>query len=131
MKDITVKFLILLLFLTAFLPYYVEAEEVNMITKHGGVYYFDDGAGEHKETYYNLSMRRIVSIAHERVNPNWFYWEREDGMKMFGPFIMVAANQKVHPYGSIVLTSRGVGIVVDTGGFAKNNPTQIDIAVTW
>lgn len=112
------------------LPCTIKADE-NMITKRGGVFYFDDGESKHKETYYNLSMRRITAIAKERIHPNWQYWEREDGMKMFGPFIMVAANQKVHPYGSTVLTSRGLGIVVDTGGFAKNNPTQIDIAVTW
>ena len=44
---------------------------------------------------------------------------------------MVAANLGVHPRGSLVETSLGTGIVVDTGGFAEGNPTQLDIAVDW
>ena len=59
------------------------------------------------------------------------YWVREDGCKMLGDYIMVAANLKLRPRGSIVETSLGDAIVCDTGGFAKRNPTQIDIAVTW
>ena len=44
---------------------------------------------------------------------------------------MVAANLNVHPRGSIVETSLGLGIVCDTGGFASGNATQLDIAVSW
>ena len=56
---------------------------------------------------------------------------REDGVKMLGGYVMVAANFSIHPLASLVPTSLGMGIVVDTGGFALNNPTQLDIAVTW
>lgn len=59
------------------------------------------------------------------------YWVREDGCKMLGDYIMVAANLNVHPRGSIVETSRGLGLVCDTGSFARHNPTQIDIATSW
>lgn len=60
------------------------------------------------------------------------YWVREDGAKMFGEYVIVAANQTLHPYGSLVNTSLGVqGIVLDTGTFALYNPTQIDIATDW
>ena len=44
---------------------------------------------------------------------------------------MCAANLDVHPRGSLVETSLGTAIVVDTGGFADSNPNQIDIAVNW
>jgi len=98
----------------------------SVLTMSGGVnYYFDQ-----KETYYNLNMDTVVSMAHER-GLEGEYWIREDGCKMLGDYIMVAANQSVHPYGSLVPTSLGMGIVVDTGGFAAGNPTQIDIAVNW
>lgn len=83
-----------------------------------------------KETYYNLDMSVIVSVLQERGFQGE-YWEREDGAKMFGEYIMVAANYEVHPYGSIVETSMGMGIVCDTGGFAAGNPTQLDIATNW
>lgn len=83
-----------------------------------------------KETYYNLDMSVIVSIMRGMGNTDE-YWVREDGCKMLGDYIMVAANLDLHPRGSIVETSLGEGIVCDTGGFARNNPTQIDIATTW
>ena len=44
---------------------------------------------------------------------------------------MVAANYEIRPKGTIIESSLGEAIVCDTGGFVKNNPTQIDIAVTW
>ena len=58
-------------------------------------------------------------------------WVRDDGVKMFGDYIMCAANLGVHPFGSLVECSLGTCIVVDTGGFAAGNPNQLDIAVTW
>ena len=56
---------------------------------------------------------------------------REDGVKMYGNYVIVAANQSVYPYGTIVETSLGLGIVLDTGSFAKDNPNQFDIATDW
>lgn len=96
------------------------------LTMQSGVYYF----GEQKETYYNLPMGQVVANA-QAAGIAGEYWVREDGCKMLGDYIMIAANQSVHPYGSIVETSLGAGIVVDTGGFAANNPLQVDIAVDW
>lgn len=97
-----------------------------VLTKSGGVNWFDG----HKETYYNLPMNKVVSNAHKR-GIEGEYKEREDGAKMLGDYIMIAADQSIHPYGSIVPTSLGDGIVVDTGTFIQTNPQQIDIAVTW
>lgn len=92
----------------------------------GGIYWF----GDQLETYYNLDMSVVVDVAHQNGIAG-DYWVRDDGCKMLGDFIMVAACYDVHPYGSTVTTSLGTGIVVDTGEFAANNPTQIDVAVNW
>ena len=59
------------------------------------------------------------------------YWIREDGVKMFGDYIMVAANLDIRPKGTILECSLGTAIVCDTGDFAKTNKTQLDIAVDW
>lgn len=83
-----------------------------------------------KETYYNLDMSTCVSNL-KGMGYNGSYWVRSDGCKMFGNYIMVAANLSKHPKGSIVKCSRGLAIVADTGGFAKNNPNQLDIATNW
>lgn len=105
-------------------PTPVPAEGV--LTKSKGTVQFDG----HKETYYNLPMNKVVSNA-QKKGIEGEYWEREDGAKMLGDYIMVAADQKIHPYGSLVNTSLGMGIVVDTGTFIMANPQQIDIAVNW
>ncbi len=86
-----------------------------------------------KETYYNLPMGGVVSIMRNIGfdEENYPYYVREDGCKMLGDYIMVAANLDLRPRGSIVKTSLGWGIVSDTGGFASSNPTQLDIAVDW
>ena len=97
-----------------------------VLSKGGGVNYGPSG----KETYYNLNMSTVVSIMRS-MGYTGEYWVREDGCKMLGDYIMVAANLNLRPRGSIVETSLGDAIVCDTGGFAKRNPTQIDIAVTW
>ena len=86
-----------------------------------------------KETYYNLNMSGVVRIMRsmgydEKKYP---YWVRDDGCKMFGNYIMVAAELSLRPKGTIVDTSLGKGIVCDTGGFAAHNRTQLDIATNW
>ena len=84
----------------------------------------------HDETYYNLNMTKIC----EKAAANGIigeYRETEEGLKMYGDLIICAADFKTHPYGTIVTTSRGLGIVLDTGEFAKTEPETIDLAVTW
>ena len=100
----------------------------NQLTARGGVYYNDY---DYKETYYNLPMERVVSIMREKgySEKDYPYWIREDGVKMFGGFVMVAADLNRHPKGDIVNTSLGLGIVVDTGSAIKGN--KIDIATSW
>ena len=83
-----------------------------------------------KETYYNLNMSGCINIMNSRGfhEP---YWVRSDGVKMYGYYVMCAAGLSIRPKGSIVESSNGLAIVVDTGGFASGNPRQLDIAVTW
>lgn len=86
-----------------------------------------------KETYYNLPMQGVVRIMRNMgfSESEYPYWVRDDGCKMLGNCVMVAANLNVHPRGSVVETSRGLGLVCDTGGFARNNPYQLDLATAW
>lgn len=86
-----------------------------------------------KETYYNLNMSGVVSIMRRMgfSESEYPYNVRTDGVKCLGPYVMVAAHLGQRPRGSKVQTSLGTGLVCDTGGFASNNPMQIDIATSW
>lgn len=83
-----------------------------------------------KETFYNLPMGGVIDIM-ESLGYTGEYWVREDGAKMLGDFIMVAAELGSRPKGTIIKTSLGWAVVCDTGGFAKWNSTQLDIATAW
>lgn len=105
---------------------WVPDPDGSVITKRGGVnWYFDQ-----YETYYNLPMEGVVAIARAH-GIGGEYWEREDGAKMLGDYIMLATNNSVYPIGTLVPCSLGMGISLDTGTFAARNPYQVDIAVTW
>ena len=101
----------------------------DVLTKSKGVVQGPSG----KESYYNLNMSGVISAMRylgfsEEEYP---YWVREDGVKMFGPYVIVAANLELRPKGTTLPSSLGTAIVCDTGGFAYSNPTQLDIAVSW
>lgn len=99
------------------------------LTARKGVHYGPSG----KETYYNLNMGGCVSIMRGLGYSESEYpvWTDSRNVKYFGDYIMVAADLNTRPKGTLVETSLGTGIVVDTGGFAASNPTQIDIACNW
>ena len=79
-----------------------------------------------KETWYNLNMSTIVSVLHSKGYEGE-YWVRSDGVKMFGCYILCAADYSTYSYGTIVETSLGTGIIADTG-CARG---VVDIAVAW
>ncbi|MBR0385369.1 MAG: hypothetical protein IJI05_02335 [Erysipelotrichaceae bacterium] len=83
-----------------------------------------------RETYYNLPMDGVIAIMRRMGNYDT-YWIREDGVKMLGNYVMVAADLHIRPRGSLIETSLGMGIVCDTGAFALRDPYQLDIAVNW
>ena len=95
-----------------------------------------------KETYYDLNMKGCFGAVAQadllKASMNQLGLEyprdfhiRADGVKCLGDYVMVAADINLRPKGTIVDTSLGKGIVVDTGGFAAANPTQLDIATNW
>lgn len=83
-----------------------------------------------EETFYNRPMEGVISIM-QGEGFDAPYWVREDGVKMYGDYIMVAADLTLRPRGTILKTSLGLGIVCDTGEFIYSNPWQVDIAVCW
>ena len=99
------------------------------LTRESGT--FDGPSG--KETYYNLDMSGVVEIMRScgYDETRYPYWVRDDGVKMLGDYVMVAASFDIRPRGTILDSSLGSAIVCDTGGFASYNQTQLDIAVTW
>lgn len=96
-----------------------------MLTARAGVFTNEQGI---KETYYNLNMSKVVSRADEALGMTGLYWVREDGVKMYGPWVIVAAHPSVTRY-SMVQTSLGDGIVLDVHTTGDKN--LYDIAVTW
>lgn len=86
-----------------------------------------------RETYYNLRMDNCVAFMRELGYDEltYPYWIRDDGAKMLGLYVMCAANWKTRPKGTIIPTSLGDAIVVDTGEFVKDYPNGVDLAVDW
>lgn len=99
------------------------------LTPEKGRHYGPSG----EETYYNLDMSGCISIMRSMGYSESEYpvWTDARNVKYFGNYIMIAADLNTRPKGTLVETSLGTGIVVDTGGFAYSNPTQIDIATQW
>ncbi len=97
-----------------------------ILTKLGGICYGPSG----KESYYSLDMTPVLQQL-ARFGISGDFWIRDDGVKMYGQYIMCAANYTFHPYGTLVESSLGTCIVCDTGGFAQVDPFMLDIAVAW
>lgn len=95
-----------------------------MLTARMGVLH-NAGTG-FTETWYNLPMQKTLNY---RANEGFAidYWERSDGMKMNGRFIILAADKSI-PMGTIIETSRGPGMVLDRH---QTDSNVVDIAVTW
>jgi 3D (Asp-Asp-Asp) domain-containing protein len=83
----------------------------------------------HPETYYNLNMNRITARADAYYGLENVYAVREDGVKTYNGFVIVAADWTLHPYGTVIETSRGTGIVLDTHTAPERG--IIDIAASW
>lgn len=84
------------------------------------------------EVYYNLDMGVCVQNL-QNLGFEGSQWVRdEDGVQMFGQYVMVAANLDYRPKGTILLTSLGWAIVADECEAAYwGDPYLIDISVTW
>lgn len=102
---------------------------VERLTKSGGVFMGPSG----RETWYNLNMSVCVKMMRDKGFSEEEYpvWTREDGAKMFGDFVMCAANLEIRPKGTIIETSLGMAICVDTGSFCQSDKTAVDLCVNW
>lgn len=94
----------------------------------------EEGPNGVTETFYDLDMSGVVSIMRNLgySENDYPYSVRDDGVKLLGKYVMVAADLHKYPRGSFVNTSLGRGIVCDTGDFATNGSgVDFDIAVNW
>lgn len=98
----------------------------NTLNPYDGVFYGPSG----KESYYNLPMEKVVEYM-QAEGFNYSYWVRKDGVKMFGDYVMVAADLTYRPKGTILATSLGPAMVCDTGEFIYIDSTALDVAVAW
>lgn len=81
------------------------------------------------ETWYNLPMDNVIEIMRVRgySEADYPYYVRDDGCKMLGDFIIIAADLNKYPRGTVVYTSLGQGLVCDTG----EELDGFDLAVSW
>lgn len=103
-------------------PVYYEPSGDALNPEDGINYYYGT-----LETYYNLPMDGVVDWMHS-LGYDYDYWVRSDGVKMFGPYVMVAADYGWMPKGSILETSLGLAMVCDTG---EGGWYWTDIATEW
>ena len=96
--------------------YYYSSNGV--LTRSGGVNYFNG----RKETWYNLNMNGVIANA-QAMGIQGNYWVRGDGVKMYGDYVIVAAQA---PKNTIIETSLGTGIVMD-----YCQAGTVDIATNW
>jgi hypothetical protein len=82
--------------------------------------------GTHTETWYDLPMSKVVANAQEVIPCE--YWVRDDGVKMFGEWVIVASHPSVTRY-TLVDTSLGQGIVLDR--HTAGDTELYDIATDW
>ena len=82
--------------------------------------------GTHTETWYDLPMQKVVANAQEVIPCE--YWVRDDGVKMFGQWVIVASHPSVTRY-TLVDTSLGQGIVLDRHTAGQED--LYDIATDW
>lgn len=105
--------------------HYIYAGE-NTLNKRNGVFYGPSG----KESYYNLPMMQVVKYMQD-LGYTDRYWIRSDGVKMLGNYVMVAADLRIRPKGTILQTSLGPAMVCDTGEFINSDSHALDVAVSW
>lgn len=97
---------------------YTAPSSGGVLTPSSGVNMFNG----RKETYYNLDMSGVVANA-KNMGIEGDYWVRGDGVKMYGNYVIVAAQMDK---GTIIETSLGTGIVLDWC-----QAGTIDLATSW
>ena len=114
----------------------VEFDGKKLNSYDGYVEYGPSGA---YETYYDadvicdVGMDNCVKYMRDLgySEEEYPYYIREDGVRMFGNYVMVAADTNILPKGTMIDTSLGMGMVCDHCESSETNHRQIDIAVNW
>lgn len=106
-------------------PIYVYSSS-KTLNSYDGVFYGPSG----KESFYNLNMSGVVRRM-RTLGYTYPYWVRNDGVKMLGDYVMVAADLSIRPKGTVLPTSLGQAIVCDTGEFVHYDRMALDVAVDW
>jgi hypothetical protein len=83
----------------------------------------------HKETWYDLNLSKVVERADKYYGTKGVYAVTDEGIKTYNGLVICAAHQSV-PYGTLVETSRGIGVVLDYHTVAEDK-TLIDVATDW
>lgn len=83
----------------------------------------------HKETWYNLDMSNVIERTDKELGMTGLYNIRDDGVKCYGQFVIVAADARTHRRYTLVETSLGTGVVLDV--HTADDPELIDIATSW
>lgn len=82
------------------------------------------------EKFYNRNMSKVIKLMRNR-GYDYEYWVRDDGVKMYGKYVMCAANLHIRPKGTILETSLGTAMVCDECESAYVDTDLVDVAVTW
>ncbi len=121
------------------------------LTAAKGVIDYHTTDGEHfSETWCPLEVNGLVQNIRQYEGIYYEQWTREDGVQMYGPYVMVAADVQqreqwgggredaTYKYGDIVETSLGTGIVIDYCERSENErkrtngeQTHFDIYAKW
>lgn len=109
----------------------VKKDKQEKLTKKAWVFNWPSG----RETYYDLDMKGVVKNMRKLgySKEKYEFKIREDGVKMLGDYVIIAANVKIkgRERGKVLNTSLWKWIVCDTGSFTTKHPTWIDIATDW
>ena len=81
----------------------------------------------HRETFYNLPMNRIEKRANDFYGMENVFEIREDGVKTYNGFVICAVDKSI-PYGTVIETSRGIGLALD---YHTTSAETVDLATNW
>ena len=87
------------------------------------------GYHDHRETWYDLPMTNVIERADQYYGQKGEFAIREDGVKTYNGFVIVATDWEKYPYGSTVETTLGIGVVLDA--HTAKNKNLVDVATAW
>lgn len=94
-----------------------------------GIYYNAEGK---RESYYYYQPHMVNYMREFGYSEDEYpYWVRDDGVQMFGEYVVVAADPSIYYFGDLIPTSLGMGMVCDLGGVSEEYYEYVDIGTIW